>query len=91
MQNVNRIVQHMKYCGGTFSGKKTIVCTDSIEVLGHKCDFEGRKPTKDQIEVIKRWTKCDNLRDVHSFLGITGVLRAYISKYGIRAHTLNRL
>ena len=26
-QNLNHIVQHMKYCGGTFSGKKSLLCT----------------------------------------------------------------
>ena len=46
---MNRILQRIKYCGGTFSGK---ICSDSIEVLGHKCDFEGRKPTEDRIEII---------------------------------------
>ena len=78
MKNVNRILQRMKYCGGTFSGKKTIVCAEAIEVLEHKCDFEGKKPTEDKIGVIMHWTKCKNLKDVRSFLGITGVLRAYI-------------
>ena len=91
IQNVNRILQRIKYCGGTFSGKKTLICSDSIEVLGHKCDFEGRKPTEDRIEVIMRWTKCENLRDVRSFLGITGVLRAFIPNYGIRARALQQL
>ena len=91
MQNVNRILQRMKYCGGTFSGKKTVVCAEAIEVLGHKCDFEGRKPTVDRIGVIMRWTKCENLSDVRSFLGVTGVLRAYIPNYGIRAHELQQL
>ena len=91
MQNVNRILQRMKYCGGTFSGKKTLICAESIEVLGHKCDYEGRKPTEDRIGVIMRWEHCKNLRDVRSFLGITGVLRAYIPNYGIRANELQKL
>lgn len=91
MINVNRVLQRMKYCGGTFSGKKTVVCSDSIEVLGHKCDFEGRKPTVDRIGVIMRWTKCDHLSDVRSFLGVTGVLRNYIPNYGLRAHELQQL
>jgi hypothetical protein len=89
--NVNRILQRVKYCGGTFSGKKTVVCAESIEVLGHKCDYEGRKPTEDRIGVIMRWNVCHNLTDVRSFLGVTGVLRAYIPNYGIRAHELQQL
>jgi hypothetical protein len=91
MQNVNRILQRMKYCGGTFSGKKTLICSDSIEVVGHRCDYEGRKPVEDRVEVILRWEDCKVLRDVRSFLGVTGVLRAFIPNYGIRAHEMRRL
>lgn len=91
MQNVNRILQRIKYSGGTFSGKKTVVCADSFEVLGYKCDFEGRKPTEDRIGVIMRWTECSTRSDVRSFLGITGVLRSFIPNYGIRAHELQLL
>ena len=91
MNNVNRILQRMKYCGGTFSGKKTVVCASTIQVLGHKCDIEGRKPVDDTIGVIMKWTKCGNLSDVRSFLGITGVLRIYVPNYGIRAHEMQKL
>ena len=91
INNVNRILQRMKYCGGTFSGKKTIICAEEIQVLGHLCGYDGRKPTEDTIGVIMRWEKCDNISDVRSFLGITGVLRSYIPSYGIRARALQRL
>lgn len=91
LNNANRILQRMKYCGGTFSGKKTVMCAASIQVLGHQCDYEGRKPTTDTIGVIMRWKKCDHISDVRSFLGITGVLRSYIPSYGIRARGLQKL
>jgi hypothetical protein len=64
MQNVNRILQRMKYCGGTFSGKKTMICADAIEVLGHKCDFEGKKLAENKIGVIMQWEHCKDRRDV---------------------------
>ena len=41
-QNVNRIVQHMKYCGSTFSGKKLLLCVEKFWVVGHCCTSEGR-------------------------------------------------
>jgi hypothetical protein len=34
-QDLNHIVQRMKYSGRTFSGLKTTVCTPEITVLGH--------------------------------------------------------
>ena len=36
-QNLNRIVQRMKYSGGTFSGKKSLLCAREIIVVGHVC------------------------------------------------------
>ena len=91
IQNVNRILQRMKYCGGTFSGKKSLICADSIEVVGHQCDYEGRKPTENRIKIIMDWGPCKNISDVRSFLGVTGVLRAYIPNYGTRANELQKL
>ena len=34
-QNMNRVVQRMKYCGGTFSGYKATLCASEITVVGH--------------------------------------------------------
>lgn len=40
-QNLNRVVQRMKYCGGTFLGFKLTLCAPEITVLGHCCTPEG--------------------------------------------------
>ena len=34
-QGLNRVVQRMKYCGGTFSGHKAMLCAAEITVVGH--------------------------------------------------------
>ena len=34
-QNMNRVVQRMKYCGGTFLGYKATLCASEITVVGH--------------------------------------------------------
>ncbi|KAJ2931027.1 hypothetical protein H1R20_g6074, partial [Candolleomyces eurysporus] len=36
IQDVNRVIQRMKYCGGTFSGKKTCLCMPEFTVPGHQ-------------------------------------------------------
>jgi len=43
-QDLNRVVQRMKYSGGTFSGYKSTLCVAEITVLGHRCTFDGRLP-----------------------------------------------
>ncbi len=72
MQNVNRILQRMKYSGGTFSGFKSVLCAAEITVVGHLCSFEGRKPTPERIKVIENWGPCKNVSDVRAFLGQPG-------------------
>ena len=41
LQNVNHVLQRIKYCGGTFSGYKSVVCAPEIVVVGHRCTYEG--------------------------------------------------
>ena len=62
--NLNRVVQRMKYCGGTFSGPKTVLCAAEITVVGHRCTIDGRLPEIDRVGVISRWPPCTNTTDV---------------------------
>lgn len=50
---MNRVVQYMKYVGGTFLGHKAVLCTSEIMVVGHRCTYDGRKPEIDRVGVIK--------------------------------------
>ena len=63
-QNLNRVVQQMKYCGRTFSGPKTALCAAEITVVGHRCTYDGRLPETDQVGVIKQWSACNNVSEV---------------------------
>ena len=90
-QNLNRVVQRMKYCGGTFSGPKTILCNDEITVVGHRCTYEGRLPETDRVGVINRWPACQSVSEVRMFLGTIGVCRVFIRDFAKLAGPLNNL
>jgi hypothetical protein len=90
-QNVNHIVQRMKYSGGTFSGKKLLLCVDKFWVVGHYCTGAGRIVDDSRIATIKDWTVCVNKSDMQSFLGTVGVLRIFIRNCAHRAHHLVKL
>ena len=90
-QNLNRVVQRMKYCGGTFSGPKTTLCAREITVVGHRCTYDGRLPETDRVGVIKRWTACRNVSEVQMFLGTIGVCRVFIKYFARLAGPLNKL
>jgi hypothetical protein len=80
-QNLNRIVQRMKYCGGTFSGLKLYLCVPEFYVLGHKCTPEGRLPDPTRVQSISNWGPCTSLSDVRAFLGTLGVCRIFIKDF----------
>ena len=90
-QNLNRVVQRMKYCGGTFSGPKTMLCAEEITVVGHRCTFDGRMPETDRVGVIERWPACKSITDVRMFLGTIGVCRVFIKDFAKLAGPLNHL
>jgi Integrase zinc binding domain/RNase H-like domain found in reverse transcriptase len=90
-QDLNRVVQRMKYSGGTFSGVKTTLCAAEITVLGHRCTFNGRLPDESRIAKILNWGPCKDLSDVRAFLGTIGVCRLFIRNFAYRAHHLVKL
>ena len=90
-QDLNRVVQRMKYCGGTFSGWKTFLCRSEISVLGHRCTMEGRLPDESRVEKVANWGPCQSLSDVRAFLGTIGVCRLFIKNFAQRAHHLVKL
>src|SRR5271156_6617713 len=81
----------MKYSGGTFSGYKSTLCAPEITVLGHRCTFDGRLPDQSHVAKIANWGPCNDLTDVHAFLGTIGVCRLFIRNFAHRAHHLVKL
>ena len=90
-ETLMRVVQRMKYAGGTFSGVKLILCAAEILVLGHLCGYEGRSIEKKWIEVIANWGPCESLTELRAFLGTTGLCRNYIHNYAKKAYPLTYL
>ena len=90
-QGLNRVVQRMRYCGGTFSGYKATLCAEEITVIGHRCTVEGRLPDESRIQKIVNWGPCKDISDVRAFLGTIGVARMFIRNFAHRAHFLTIL
>lgn len=89
--NVNRIVQRMKYAGGTFSGYKSTLCAAEITVVGHLCAYEGRKPSPSKVHAILNWPTPTTISEVRAFIGTIGLLRMYITDYATRAEHIQKL
>ena len=91
MQNVNRVLQCIKYAGGMFSGTKSVLCADKITVVGHLCSYEGRKPEIKRYAIVIDWGDCRNLHEVRQFLGMCGMLRMFIKDYAKVLEPINKL
>ena len=90
-QNLNRVVQRVKYCGGTFSGYKSVLCVEEIIAVGHRCTPEGRLPDPKYIDKISKWGPCKDVSEVRAFLGTIGVCRMFISNFAKHTNPLVHL
>jgi hypothetical protein len=81
MENMNRVLQLMKAYGGTFNGKKLVVCAPETLVVGHMCCYEGRIADRSYVQKIEDWPEPETVTHVRSFLGTCGVLRIFIRNY----------
>ncbi|KAF8873424.1 hypothetical protein BD779DRAFT_1451892, partial [Infundibulicybe gibba] len=76
-QNLNCVVQRMKYSGGTFSGHKLTLCVEEITVVRHRCmplskACHDRQPDPSRVSMIVNWGPCTDLSEVRAFLGTMG-------------------
>ena len=81
----------MKYSGGTFSGKKSLVCAREITVVGHVCTPEGRVLDPVKFDKIVNWGPCADLSKVCTFLGMVGVVQVFIRNFAHLTHPLTSL
>ena len=51
-QGLNRVVQHVRFCSGTFSGLKSLLCAEEIIAVGHRCTPQGRLPDTSRVNKI---------------------------------------
>ena len=90
-QNLNRIVQHIKYSGSTFSGYKSILCMEEIVAVGHRCTLQGQLPNPKYIDKISKWGPCKDVSEVRAFLGTIEVCHVFILHFAKCANPLVNL
>ena len=87
-QNMNRVVQRMKYCEGTFLGYKVMLWASEIS---HRCTYEGWLLDKSWIKKVFNWGPCKKVSEVCAFLGMVGVCQMFIRNFSRRANPLTML
>ena len=75
---VHRILQCLQNVNATISAKKFILAAPDTTIVSHKCTSKGQVPHEAEIQKIRHWLECENLTQVHGFLGTCGMLRIFI-------------
>jgi hypothetical protein len=91
LANIKRILQRLKYVGGTFSGKKLKLCVPTIIILRQRCNYEGRVPHEAKTQKIQDWPIPKDVTRVQGFLGTCGLVWIFIKDFAKHAHPLVNL
>ena len=90
-QSINRVMQHIKYCGSTFSRFKSALCAEEIVAVRHCCTLQGRLSDLKYIDKISKWGPCKNVSEICTFLSTIGVCRMFIRNFVKHTNSLVHL
>ena len=88
---VHRILQCLQNVNATVSAKKFVLAALDTTIVGHKCTSEGQVLHEAKIQKIRDWPECENLTQVHGFLGTCSVLQIFIRNFTAITRLLVRL
>jgi hypothetical protein len=91
LTNINRILQQLKYVGGTFSGKKLELCVLTIVILGQQCNYEGHVPHEAKTQKIQDWPILIDITGICGFLGTCRLVWIFIKDFAKHARPLVNL
>jgi hypothetical protein len=75
----------------TASGKKIVLATSKVEIVGHLCSLEGMRPNHGIVSKVVNWPIPRNASEVRGFLGTVGVARNWIKNFAKIAKLLTEL
>jgi hypothetical protein len=77
--------------GCTAAGKKLVLATPIVHIVGNLCSLEGRRPHHGIITKVLNWPIPRNPTEVRGFLGTAGVARNWIKGFAGLAKPLTQL
>lgn len=81
----------MKEGGATASGKKLVLATPEVTIVGYECSLEGMKPRHGIVSKVLNWPRPRNVTEVRGFLGTIGVARNWIRNFAKIAKPITEL
>src|SRR5882724_9035461 len=88
LNDVNRVLQHVKKARGTFSGWKMNFCMPEVVAVGHHCTYEGHYPENLKVQKILDWLDCNTLTEVCRLLGVCSIIWIWVKDFTKHARPL---
>ena len=88
VEDLKRVFGALRSAKLTLKTSKCHFCRRETKYLGHVITSDGVKPDPDLIKSVVNFPRPENIRDVQSFLGLTGYYRRFIQNYAKIAEPL---
>ncbi|CAF4749152.1 unnamed protein product [Rotaria magnacalcarata] len=90
IKDLEKVFQALQSANLTLKASKYQVCRREMRYLGHIITQNGIKPDPDLIKSVKNFPQPKKIKDVQSFLGLTGYYRRFIKDYSKIAEPLQQ-
>jgi len=75
----------------TLNPKKCDLFSTEITLLGHKVNAEGIEPLTEKLDIIHKWPRLKNRKEVRSFMGTCNYYRRFVPNFAHVSAPLSRL
>jgi hypothetical protein len=90
-ERLEKVFERLKKASFTLNVAKCHFAQDQGEYLGHTVGRSGSKPSENKVKVIRSYPRPRNIREVRTFLGLSGYYRQYIPRHAELAKPLTAL
>ena len=88
---MQKVLERLNQAGLKVKLSKCNFLQKQLKYLGHTISQEGIRVNEDKVEAIKEYPVPKNVKQVKSFLGLSGFYRRFIPQYGMIATPLTNL
>ena len=91
LEHLKLVLNRIRQYNLRLNRKKCKFLCEEIDYLGHKVNKQGIMPNTDKVRAVTEFPVPRKIKDVQSFLGLTGYYRPFIERYAFIAEPLTTL
>lgn len=90
-QTLSELFSAFSHYGVKLNPTKCYFAQSTIECLGHTLSKDGLSPNPSKVKAVQQFPKPNNIKELQSFLGLSGYYRRFIQDYARKASPLTQL